>query len=117
MDKYRKILVAVRGKQQKKDQEKQARDIAETMCLSIDESPHMIAMEDGAAAIAAMYTLCVDDGLDTVMEYQELSEHLEGLLRDMYDKMRTIYPVPAQRESGDKSKPRIGADMGQEDYP
>lgn len=115
MDKYRKILKEVWEKGEKKEQEKQARDIAETMCLSIDESPHMIAMEDGAAAIAAMYTLCVDNGLDTVMEYQELSEHLEGLLRDMYDKMRTIYPVPAQRESGDKSKPYIGANRTQEE--
>lgn len=117
MDKYRKILKAVRGKQQKKGQEKQARDIAETMCLSVDESPHMIAMEDGAAAIAAMYTLCVDDGLDTVMAYLELREHLDGLLGDMYDKMRARYPVPAQRESGDKAKLCIGADMGQEDCP
>ena len=117
MDKYRKILKAVRGKQQEKDQEKQARDIAETMCLSVDESPHMIAMEDGAAAIAAMYTLCVDDGLNTVAEYLELKDRLDGLLGDMHDKMRERYPVPAQRESGDKSKQRIGADTGQEDCP
>lgn len=115
MDKYRKILKEVREKCEKKDQLKTAEDIAETMCLSVDESPHMIAMEDGAAAIAAMYTLCVDDGLDTVMAYLELREHLDGLLSDMYDKMREVYPVPAQRESGDKSKPRIGADTGQEE--
>ena len=117
MDKYRKILKEVREKGEKKDQEKQARSIAETMCLSVDESPHMIAMEDGAAAIAAMYTLCVDDGLDTVIAYLELREHLDGLLGDMYDKMWEVYPVPAQRESGDKSKPRIGADTGQEESP
>lgn len=115
MDKYRKILKEVREKQQKKDQEKQARDIAETMCLSVDESPHMIAMEDGAAAVAAMYTLCVEDGLDTVMEYLDLREHLDGLLGDMYDKMREIYPVPAQGESGDKSTPCIGAYTAQEE--
>lgn len=117
MDKYRKVLKIVREKQQKKDQEQQARDIAETMCLSVDESPHMIAMEDGSAAVAAMYTLCVEDGLDTVMEYLELKDRLDGLLGDMYDKMRAIYPVPAQGESGDKSTPCIGADTGQEESP
>lgn len=117
MDKYRKILKAVREKQQEKDREKQARNIAETMCLSVDESPHMIAMEDGAAAVAAMYTLCVEDGLDTVMEYLELKDRLDGLLGDMYDKMRAIYPVPAQGESGDKSTPCIGADTGLEESP
>ena len=117
MDKYRKILKEVRGKQHKKGQQKQARNIAETMCLSVDESPHMIAMEDGAAAVAAMYTLCVEDGLDTVMAYQELREHLDGLLGGMYNKIREIYPVPAHRESGGKSKPCIGANTGQEESP
>lgn len=117
MDKYRKILKQVRGKQHKKDQEKQARNIAETICLSVDESPHMIAMEDGAAAVAAMYTLCVEDGLNTVAEYLELKDRLDGLLSDMYDKMREIHPVPAHRESGGKSKPCIGANTGQEESP
>ena len=115
MDKYRKILQAVREKSEKEDRVKMAEVIAETMCLSVDESPHMIAMEDGAAAVAAMYTLCVDDGLDTVMEYLELKDHLDGLLGDMHDKMRAIYPVPAQGESGDKSKQCIGADTAQEE--
>ena len=117
MDKYRKILKEVREKCEKKDQQKTAEGIAETMCLSVDESPHMIAMEDGAAAVAAMYTLCVEDGLDTVMAYQELREHLDGLLGDMYDKMREVYPVPAHRESGNKSTPCIGTDTDQEESP
>ena len=115
MDKYQKILKEVREKCEKKDQLKTVEGIAETMCLSVDESPHMIAMEDGAAAVAAMYTLCVDDGLDTVMKYLELKDRLDGLLSDMHDKMREIYQVPAQGESGDKSKQCIGADTAQEE--
>ena len=117
MDNYRKILKEVREKCEKKDQLKTVEGIAETMCLSVDESPHMIAMEDGAAAVAAMYTLCVDDGLDTVMEYLELKDHLDGLLGDMHDKMRAIYPVPARGESGNKSTPCIGTDTDQEESP
>ena len=115
MDKYRKILQAVREKSEKEDRVKMAEVIAETMCLSVDESPHMIAVEDGAAAIAAMYTLCVDDGINTVAEYLELKDRLDGLLGDMHDKMREIYPVPAQRDPGDKSMPCIGADAVQEE--
>ena len=117
MDKYRKILQAVREKSEKKDRVKTAELIAETVCLSVDESPHMIAMEDGAAAIAAMYTLCVEDGLNTVMGYLELKDRLDELLCDMHDKMQERYPVPAQGESGDKPKPRIGTDTGQEESP
>ena len=117
MDKYRKILKEVREKSEKEDRVKMAEVIAETMCLSVDESPYMIAMGDGAAAVAAMYTLCVEDGVNTVMEYLELKDRLDGLMSDMHDKMREIYPVPAQGESGDKSKPRIGTDTGQEESP
>ena len=45
MDKYRKILQAVREKSEKEDRVKMAEVIAETMCLSVDESPYMIAMQ------------------------------------------------------------------------
>ena len=117
MDKYRKILQAVREKSEKKDQLKTAEVIAETICLSIDESPYMIAVGDGAAAVAAMYTLCVEDGLNTVMEYLELKDRLDGLMSDMHDKMRAIYAVPAHRESGNKSTPCIGTDTDQEESP
>ena len=117
MDKYRKILQAVREKSEKKDRVKTAELIAETMCLSVDESPHMIAVGDGAAAVAAMYTLCVEDGLNTVRAYQELREHLDGLLGDMHDKMRAISPEPAQGEPGNKSTPGIGTDTDQEESP
>ena len=61
MDKYKSILEQVRGKNDKKAKEKEAAAIAEVMCLSVDESPHMIALEDGAAILAALYTLCLDD--------------------------------------------------------
>ena len=117
MDKYRKILKEVREKCEKKDQLKTAEGIAETMCLSVDESPYMIAMGDGAAAVAAMYTLCVEDGLNTVMEYLELKDRLDGLMSDMHDKLRAIYPVPARGESGNKTTPCIGTDTDQEESP
>lgn len=117
MDKYRKILKEVRVKSKKKDQERAAEAIVETMCLSVDESPHMIAMEDGAAAVVAMYTLCVEDGLNTVMEYLELKDRLDELLSDMHDKMREIYPVPAKEASKIKLEPIIAVDAGQGDRP
>lgn len=107
MDKYRKILQAVREKSEEKGRVKTAEVIAETMCLSVDESPHMIAMEDGAAAVAAMYTLCVEDGLNTVMEYLELRDRLNGLMSDMHDKIREIYPVPSQVQLEDMPEPNV----------
>lgn len=104
MDKYKKIIEQVRAKGDKKAKEKEADAIAEVLCLSVDESPHMIAMEDGAAMLAALYTLCLDDGINTIGAYLEIRGRLDNLLDDMYDKMREIYPVPAQVASEGKSE-------------
>lgn len=107
MDKYKRILEQVRSKDNKKAQEKEAAAIAEVMCLSVDESPHMMALEDGAATLAALYTLCLDDYVDTRGSYLELRDRMVYLVYDMYDKMREKYPVPAQATSEGKSEPDI----------
>lgn len=107
MNKYKKIIDQVRAKGDKKSQEKEAAAIVEVMCLSIDDSPHMIAMKDGAATLAALYTLCVDDGIDTRGGYLELRDRMVYLVYDMYDGMREKYPVPAQATSEGKSEPDI----------
>lgn len=107
MDKYKRILEQVRGKNNKKAKEKEADAIAEVLCLSVDASPHMIAMEDGAAMLAALYTLCLDDGINTIGAYLEIRGRLDNLLDDMYDKMREIYPVPSRMKSEDKSEPAV----------
>lgn len=107
MDKYKRILEQVRGKDDKKAKEKEADAIAEVLCLSVDESPHMIAMEDGAAMLAALYTLCMDDGIDTRGAYLELRDRLVYLIYDLYDGMREKYPVSAQATSEGKAEPDI----------
>jgi len=107
MDKYKRILEQVRSKGNKKAQEKEAAAIVEVMCLSVDDSPHMIAMEDGAATLAALYTLCVDDGIDTRGGYLELRDRMIYMIYDMYDKMREKYPVPTQATSEGKAEPDV----------
>ena len=107
MDKYRKIIEQVRSKGDKKSQKKEIDSIVEVMCLSIDESPHMIALEDGAAILAALYTLCLDDDLDTRGGYLELRDRMVYLIYDMYDTMRDKYPVPARPKSEDTSEPDV----------
>ena len=107
MDKYKKIIEQVRGKDDKKTQEKEADAIAEVMCLSVDDSPHMIALEDGAATLAALYTMCMDDGINTVGAYLELRDRMVYLIYDLYDTMREKYPVPARAKSECQSEPDI----------
>ena len=107
MNKYKKIIEQVRGKDDKKAQEKEADAIVDVMCLSIDDSPHMIAMEDGAATLAALYTLCMDDGINTVGAYLEIRDRMIYLIYDMYDAMREKYPVPARAKSEGQAEPDI----------
>ena len=107
MNKYKKIIDQVRAKGDKKAQEKEADAIAEVMCLSIDDSPHMIALEDGAATLAALYTMCMDDGINTVGAYLEIRDRMIYLIYDMYDAMRETYPVPARAKSEGQAEPDI----------
>lgn len=107
MDKYRKIIEQVRSKGDKKSQKKEIDSIVEVMCLSVDESPHMIAMEDGAAILSALYTLCMDDNLDIRGAYLELRDRMVYLIYDMYDTMRDKYPSHTRAKSEDTSEPDI----------
>ena len=107
MNKYKKIIDQVRAKGDKKAQEKEADAIVDVMCLSIDDSPHMIALEDGAATLAALYTMCMDDGINTVGAYLEIRDRMVYLIYDLYDTMREKYPVPARAKSEGQSEPDI----------
>lgn len=109
MNKYYKIIDQVRekGNSDKKIKEKEVDAIVEVMCLSIEKSPHMIALDDGAATLAALYTLCLDDGINTIGVYLEIRKRLNSLMDDMYNRMREIYPVPAKTESDGKLEPKI----------
>lgn len=107
MDKYRKIIEQVRSKGDKKSQKKEIDSIVEVMCLSVDESPYMIALEDGAAMLAALYTLCMDDGIDTRGAYLELRDRLVYLIYDLYDTMHDKYPSHTRAKSENKSEPDV----------
>lgn len=107
MNKYKKIIEQVRVKDDKKAKEKEADAIVDVMCLSIDDSPHMIALEDGAATLAALYTMCMDDGINTVGAYLEIRDRMVYLIYDLYEKMAEKYPVPAQTKSDGQSEPDI----------
>ena len=107
MDKYKKIIDQVRAKGDKKAQKKEIDSIVEVMCLSSDESPHMIALADGAAILSALYTLCLDDDLDTRGGYLELRDRMVYLIYDMYDKMSEKYPAHTRPKSENKSEPDV----------
>lgn len=92
MDKYRKIMATVM-RQEPQNRQKEIRRIYDTMALSVDESPPMVAIMDGAATLAALYDLCVIHNLNTTYEFLEIRERFEYLLAAMHDDMRDKFPT------------------------
>ena len=109
MNKYYKIIDQVREKanSDKIMKEKEVDSIVEVMGLSIEKSPYMIALDDGAATLAALYTLCLDDGINTIGVYLEIRKRLNSLMDNMYNRMREKYPVPTRATSEGKLEPKI----------
>ena len=99
MNKYKKIMRLVMEKEEG-ERRREVRRITETMCLSIDESPPMVALSDGAAIMAAMFDLCSIHNIDTASEFLEAKERMEYLFEIMLDEMRNRFP--AQRRKKEK---------------
>ena len=97
MKKYQKILNAVIEKEGK-ERDQEIENLMDTMCLSIDESPYITALEDGMAALTALYILCVTQNIDTVSYYQEIKERLDYLIDDLFGRMLEKFPPRSQTE-------------------
>lgn len=96
MNKYKKIMRLVMEKEGG-ERSRAVRRITETMCLSIDESPPMVALSDGAAIMAAMFDLCSIHNIDTVSEFLEAKERMEYLFEIMLDEMRSRFPTQRRK--------------------
>lgn len=101
MEKYRKIMATVMRKDPA-DRKQAIRKIAETMALSVDESVPMVAITDGAATMAALYDLCIIQGIDVAHDMLEIKERVEYLLQTMEDEALEKFPSRSrkQREGG-----------------
>lgn len=84
------------------ERKKAVREIADTICLSVDESPPAAAVTHGAAALAALHDLCMVYGIDTVYDFVEVRERLHYLLSDMTDDMRAKFPSLKDREKKER---------------
>lgn len=100
MDKYRKIMATVM-KQAPENRHREIRRISDTMALSVDESPPMVAIMDGAATLAALYDLCIIHRIDTTHEMLEIQERVEYLIAAMQDDMREMFPSRQQKKEVD----------------
>lgn len=97
MKKYQKILNAVMEKEGK-ERDQEIENLMDTMCLSIDDSPYITALEDGMAALTALYILCTTHNINTISCYQEAKERLDYLIDDLFGHMLEKFPPRSQTE-------------------
>ncbi|WP_297199898.1 hypothetical protein [uncultured Flavonifractor sp.] len=91
MNRYRKILKEVL-EQDGEERERKIEYLMPTLCGLVDDAPYFSALDNGAAALTALYTLCVSHNINTVNHYQAIKERLVHLIDDLLDEMLDQFP-------------------------
>ena len=86
MNSYRKILKEVLA-QEGEDCERKIEYLMPRLCGLVDDAPYISALDNGIAALTALYILCTSHNINTVNHYQAIKERLVHLIDDLQDNM------------------------------
>lgn len=98
MNSYRKILKEVLA-QEGEDRERKVEYLMPRLCGLVDDAPYIYALDNGVAALTALYILCTSHNINTVNHYQEIKNRLVHLIDDLQDNM--LDQVPPQNPMGE----------------
>lgn len=91
MNRYRKILKEVL-EQEDQDRERKIEYLMPRLCGLVDDAPYISALDNGVAALTALYILCTSHNINTVNHYQEIKNRLLHLIDDLLDEMLDQFP-------------------------
>ncbi len=91
MNSYRKILKEVLA-QEGEDRERKVEYLMPRLCGLVDDAPYIYALDNGVAALTALYILCTSHNINTVNHYQEIKNRLVHLIDDLQDNMLDQFP-------------------------
>ena len=91
MNGYRKILKEVL-EQEDQDRERKIEYLMPRLCGLVDDAPYIFALDNGVAALTALYILCTSHNINTVNHYQAIKERLVHLIDDLQDEMLDQFP-------------------------
>lgn len=97
MNGYRKILKEVLA-QEGEDRERKIEFLMPTLCELVDDAPYFSALSNGAAALTALYTLCMIHNIDTVSQYQAIQERMVYLINNQLSSMSKKFPPLSSKE-------------------
>ena len=97
MNGYRKILKEVLA-EEGEGRERKIEYLMPTLCGLVDDAPYFAALSNGAAALTALYTLCMTHNIDTVNQYQAIQERMVYLIKNQLGDMLEKFPPRSPME-------------------
>ena len=91
MNSYRKILKEVLA-QEGEDRERKVEYLMPRLCGLVDDAPYIYALDNGVAALTALYILCTSHNINTVDHYQDIKTRLMNLIDHLQDNMLRKFP-------------------------
>ena len=98
MNRYRKILKEVLA-QEDQDRERKIEYLMPRLCGLVDDAPYIFALDNGVAALTALYILCTSHNINTVEYYQDIKTRLMRLIDELQGDMLRKFPPQGSTEA------------------
>lgn len=98
MNGYRKILKEVL-EQEDQDRERKIEYLMPRLCGLVDDAPYIYALDNGVAALTALYILCTSHNINTVNHYQDIKTRLMRLIDELQGDMLRKFPPQGSTEA------------------
>lgn len=94
---HRQIVRAVLEKEEK-EREQEIASMMPRLRSLVDDATYITGLEDGVAALIALYILCTSHNINTVAHYQDIKTRLMNLIDHLQDNMLRRFPPQAPIE-------------------
>ena len=88
---HRQIVRAVLEKEEK-EREQEIASMMPRLRSLVDDATYITGLEDGVAALIALYILCTSHNINTVDHYQDIKTRLMNLIDHLQDNMLRKFP-------------------------
>ncbi|OUQ18950.1 hypothetical protein B5E80_17720 [Flavonifractor sp. An135] len=88
---HRQIVRAVLEKEEK-EREQEIASMMPRLRSLVDDATYITGLEDGVAALIALYILCTSHNINTIKHYQDIKTRLMRLIDHLQDNMLRRFP-------------------------
>lgn len=95
---HRQIVRAVLEKEEK-EREQEIASMMPRLRSLVDDATYITGLEDGVAALIALYILCTSHNINTVDHYQDIKTRLMRLIDELQGDMLRKFPPQGSTEA------------------